>query len=504
MKRILRWPCLMLLSLVCVPLCFCQTESTVKGMAEYKAENYEEAIELLSDARKEALDSSLAAFFLGMAYKKTIEYGLAARHLRDAVRLEPKIKEALIELIDVMLLLPDGEGRHEIWHWINTAETEGIYPGRTAFLKGRALMMEKQYAEAVASFESAKKSNPKLAQAADFQIGMCRIELKELEAARDVLEKVMNQDPESDLSVFARNYHDMLSDRLFADRPFRFALTALGQYDTNMILKPTDDAAAEGITDEKGFAATNSLRAEFVPYLEGPFNFYAQYMGVINLHEHHGDTHDLIGNSLAARPGYSVGKFDIGLSAHYGHYLRRNPDYEGYLGQLTVGPSIKTFFMKNHFLEAFAGYRRKDFFEDQDLAEENRDSNGADAWASWIWLIRDWWLFNLKYEFVYEDTDGANWENMGNRFAANTVFSLTESLRLQAGAESFIQNYSNSHTLFGKEREDHTNVGTLGLTWDINRRFSLLLQYARTRCNSNIGIYDYTRDLVSGGFELRL
>lgn len=509
MKRTLRWPCLCLIltSFVCTQPCFGQARSqsdlTLKGMAEFKEENFEEAVELLAKARKEDPKSSLAAFFLGMAYKKTIQYDHAVKHLKDAVSLEPKIREALTELVDVLLLRGQAQDRYEAWHWINTAEKEGIHPDRTAFLKGRLLMSEGKFGDAADSFENAKKINPEMTRACDFQIAMCRLEQKELEEARDLFEKVMNREPESDLSMFARNYHDMLEKRLFTERPFRLTLTLLGQYDTNMVLKPTDDAAAEGVTDEKGLTTTDTLRLEYTPNFESPFNFYAQYAGMISLHENHGKTHDLIGNSLTLRPGYTAGNLNLGLSAQYSHYLRRNPDYEGYLGQLTVGPSLKTFFMKKHFLEMFAGYRQKDYFEDPDLSEENRDSNGADAWASWIWLVRDWCIFNLKYEFTYDDADGSNWENMGNRLAANAIFSLTDSLRLRAGVDSYIQDYANTHTVFGKEREDHTNVGTLGLTWDMSRRCSLLFQYARTRCNSNIGIYDYTRDLVSGGVELR-
>ncbi len=503
MKRTLQRLSLILFSVFLAAPGFGQTESTLKGMAEYKAENYEEAIELLTRARLESPESSLAAFFLGMSYKKAIEYDLAEKHLKDAVNLTPKIKEALIELIDVLFLQSDPEKRTEIWYWINTAEKEGIYPAATAFFKGRAFMLEREFSKAAESFETAGKLDPEMARSCDFQIGICQIELKELEAARDIFKKVMAGDPESDLALFARNYYDMLENRLFAERPFRLTLTILGQYDTNMVLKPTDDASAEGITNERGFVTTDTLRLEFLPNLEGPFDFYAQYSGMVNLHENHGDSHDLIGNSLTVRPGYSAGKFNFGIRARYGHYLRRNPDYKGYLGSLTVGPSLKTFLMKNHFFEAFAGYIRNDFFDDPDLRIENRDSSGAQARLDWIWLIRERWLFNLKYEFVYEDTEGANWENMGNRFTAAAVFSLTESLRFQAGIDSLIQDYANKHTLFGKEREDRTNTGTLGLTLDIDRRLSLLLHYARTRCNSNIGVYDYTRNIFSAGVELR-
>ena len=41
-----------------------------RGIAEYKAENYEEAFALFQKAREEHPESSVAAFYLGLVYKK--------------------------------------------------------------------------------------------------------------------------------------------------------------------------------------------------------------------------------------------------------------------------------------------------------------------------------------------------------------------------------------------------------------------------------------------------
>ena len=62
-------------------------------------------IEILTKACQEAPTSSVAAFFLGMAYKQVMDYEKALGQFQDAVTLTPKIKEALVELIDVALHL---------------------------------------------------------------------------------------------------------------------------------------------------------------------------------------------------------------------------------------------------------------------------------------------------------------------------------------------------------------------------------------------------------------
>ena len=91
-------PFLLLTFLMLIPLNgFCQTSSLLKkGMEEYKDESYEEAIVTLTKARDEDPKSSVAAFFLGMAYKQTMDYENSLKNLLDAVTLTPRIKEALV------------------------------------------------------------------------------------------------------------------------------------------------------------------------------------------------------------------------------------------------------------------------------------------------------------------------------------------------------------------------------------------------------------------------
>ena len=92
-----------------------------EGISEYRQENYEEAIEVLKKAREEDPKSSVAAFFLGPAYKQVIDYPKALTHLKDAVTLTPRIKEAVVELIDVLIQVGNLE---EAKKWVGVAEGE--------------------------------------------------------------------------------------------------------------------------------------------------------------------------------------------------------------------------------------------------------------------------------------------------------------------------------------------------------------------------------------------
>lgn len=494
---------IVLVQIVMVQVVFAQSGFLRKGIDEVQAENYEEAIPLLEKARKENPESSLAAFFLGMAYKGAARFTDALPHLRDAVALTPRIKEGIVELIDLLLILSSPERLGEAEKWIGVAENETIFPAKVAFLKGQLLKMQKDLDGAVQAFQRAKTLDPGLTQTADYQIALCRLRSGEFREAKNAFLRVINQNPGSDLAGFARKYKEMADDRLFAERPLRITLTLLGQYDTNMVLRPTDDLAATGITDEEGFTTTDILSLEYLPDIEGPLTFYGQYAALANLHQYVGDTHDIIGNTLALQPGYAWKDWSAGLKGQYTHYLRRNPSYAAYMDQFTAGPVIRGIPFKDHFVEVQAGCLRRHFFDAPTIPEEDRDADGFSGSLSWIWQAHKKAIFNFGYQYARENTDGANWENTGHRFLLASHISLTDNLKLQLGVEEFIQEYDNVHSIFGKAREDHVNVASAGITYDVNRHLSILLHHARTRSNSNLAVYDYTRNLTSLGVELR-
>lgn len=73
-----------------------------KGIGQYKHENYDEALITLKKAREDYPQSSLAAYYLGLTYKQLQDYNQAISYLKDAVTFPPKIKGAMLELIDCL------------------------------------------------------------------------------------------------------------------------------------------------------------------------------------------------------------------------------------------------------------------------------------------------------------------------------------------------------------------------------------------------------------------
>jgi len=481
---------------------FSQEPSLFKeGIEQYKEENYEEAAEILTKVRRQNPKSSPAAFFLGLTYKHMMNYPKALENFRDAVTLTPKIREALVELIDMLIQLGKLE---EAKKWIAVAEEQKIFAPRIAFLKGQVLVKEGMHMKAVEAFEKAKSLDESLSQAVEFQIALCYMKEKDLEKAKARFQASILQDPESDMATFARQYQDMVEKRIELERPFRITLAISGKYNTNLLSNPNDHEFTSGSTNEEVYSTAPSLRINYAPTLKGPWLFTAQYAFSGDFHDKFSTSRDTISNSISIVPGYNFGRFSLNLATTYNYSLLRAPSYKEYSDSLSVGPMFRMALAQNQMLELFGGYNRKEYFQPPSREEEDKDSEGHSAYISWICVLKDIFL-NLKYEYIFENTDGIWWDNQGHKFSANAVVPLADKVKLQLSGQAFLQDYKNNHTLLNNKdkRDDKTYTGSLGLTWEFMKNTSLVAQYTKTRVDSNIGYYEYEQGLYSAGLEYR-
>ncbi|HAO92463.1 MAG TPA: hypothetical protein DCR11_00930 [Deltaproteobacteria bacterium] len=137
-------------------------------------------------------------------------------------------------------------------------------------------------------------------------------------------------------------------------------------------------------------------------------------------------------------------------------------------------------------------------------ADEDRDSWDYGAGASWFYLLLGGKGFvNGRYDFNYEATDGANWAYYGNRFGASVYYPVTEKLGLNVSVEEYLQSFTDTHTVFGVEREDTTLTFYTLLTYPLYDSLDLKAQYLYIRGDSNISIYDYSKNVYGVGVDFR-
>ncbi|MBI3815209.1 MAG: tetratricopeptide repeat protein [Nitrospinae bacterium] len=416
-----------------------------QGIANLKEENYEEAVEDFKKVREENPDSSIAAYLLGLAYKKVQDYKEAKIHLKDALILKPEVKEAVPELSDVLYQLGEME---EALKEIEFAEGLGMESAQTSFLKGQALSELGKKSDivlddsniiykgekypytknndgtitveegslkgkifyvsgkaAIASFKKAKSLDERLTASADYQIAMVNIQEGSLEDARDILNEIVIKDPNADIAQAANQYIEIITKRLKEERPFRFTAGIQYQYDTNAILKPSDETAAAGITGEEDNAGIINLRGEYVHKLKSPYNFKAQYSLYQNTHSRLKYI-DVQSHSISVVPGYNFSKGSLNLLTSYNY---TSVDNNKYLQTITLSPTLTYFLTRTQFGQLTMKYQDKRYLKAPVNSDEDRDSNEKGLGLSYFYLLSEGKGFiNGRYEYNREDTEGKN------------------------------------------------------------------------------------------------
>jgi tetratricopeptide (TPR) repeat protein len=469
-----------------------------EGIAQYRAENFEEALVLLEKARAEQPESSVAAFYLGIARKQGGDITGAIKDLGAAATLKPPVLDAFLELADAWHVQGDDAKALE---WVLRSEAAGASPARSAFLKGIILAAQRKGDEALRAFESAKQLDKSLTQSADFQIAIVMAGSRKLTRARDALRAVVAADPNSEMASYAKEYEQSFTRIIESYRTWHLALGLNYLYDDNAISNPSNPAAQAQIgnpTGQRDHAFLGTLRLDYSPMLSGDALFSAQYL-LQSTKYGNGDNPSTVINSLTLIPGYALGSSALSLPVNYSHVLLKEEKYQQLI---STRPTWSWQIAPQHILQEALSYSRREMLNEPLAAEENRDADIYGASTGYIHSYgSEGGMAALRYDFSYDAAKGANWINRGHRVSLNGLVPLTVNLKLNLSGEVSLQQYLNSNTIFGVKRDDTTWFGTAGIRWNLTPDIALSAQYVHTTVQSNIPVYGYSRNTFSTGVE---
>ena len=484
------------------PFCFTQEEklspTLERGIGLYKHENFDEALDVLKRAREEDPSSTLAAYYLGLNYKQLQNYKMAISNLRDAVTYTPKIKGALIELVDCLYNYSELEEAHK---WIAEAEREGIRPAQVAFLKGLVLIKEEKYNEAVASFENAKALDHTMAQASNYQIGITQLKSKEYASAKKTFEDVIALESSSPLAKFAGEYMDAINRRQQAiGKPWQLSFRTAWEYDDNVVLKPDGDIGAN-IDDEEDWRTVYTTDiAHTYRSKDGDFTLKAEHL-LYYAKQNDLGFYDTLTNSIVVQPSFYQENNVLTFPVTYAHTI---VDERSYSSTPTVSGVYNRVFGDKYMGQVFLKYSNKNYLWTPTTSDEDRDSNGLGTGAGWyaFFAERQGYL-NFRYGLEREWTKGNNWEYIGHHINATTLIPLFEKFKTTLTGGVFIQDFLNTHTTFGVERADNVYTGAVLLAYNFYKDWEMQLQYTHVHTDSNIEIYQYDRNIYGVGMEVK-
>lgn len=500
-----------------------------EGLRELNQENYEEALSYFLQAWETDKGSSRIAYYLGLTYKAMEKYSDAIPYFRDAATLSPRVDNAFVDLVDILYHIGNLE---EAQKWIVIADKEGISTARYNFLKGLVLARAGKPDDAIRAFETAKKLDPGQAQQVDLQIAGIYTRQGKFKDAQSRLRATITLDPASDLALYARDYEKQVADRAEREKTWRFAVGMGYKYDTNVatvgqgplteMISGQEDSAINfgariGYTAPFSFRTPFSLSAYYSLYTDRYFGkTYTRADGSRgNLTEYNNMT-----NTLSIIPGYSWDRFSFSLPLTYQYVslqgVKGNNFYNEfnwwnqtrYLEAKTVAPTLRFITTPNSFGEVFVSYMRKKYFDTELHPEpfegEERSGNRYTGGAGWTHTFRENKGFvTFRYSYAEDDTVGRNWVNSENRFGIDVLYPIAGPLRAQGSADAIYVKYEYDNNFFETKRRDDIYSINVALLYGIVKNTDLILQYNYWRNQSNIGLYDYTREIYGLGIEYR-
>ncbi len=497
-----------------------------RGLKELKEENYDEALVEFKEARRLDPASTSAAYLLGITYKSLGEYKDAVSNLRDAVTLSPPIREALPELIDALYIT--GE-THEAKKWIEVGERDNVFPGKVQFLKGLILLREEKTADAITAFQKAKEADPSTAQAADFQIALAQAKLGNLAESKKIFSSLITLDPKSDLANYAKDYERTLTEKLDAERPFRFSIGFGFKYDSNVNAQPNSGTIfdnqnlASAVTGKEDTALNLTLGATYIaPFsFKTPYSLSVQYSLYTDRYFRR-DDYNIAQQALSITPGYTWGRFSF-LLPFAGRYVNLQRDIGTDMTQSTnwwfcntkyllsggASPTLRYMLNDRNILEVAYGFMDNKYsYTTESTAprdpNENRNGYSNSGALGWTHFFKDGAaLFAVRYTYTDMSTDGQNWSYLENKFGMSLVYPLMEKLKAQVSAEAAFVNYKNENTIFNIKRRDEVYNTAITFIYSLGKNVDLNAQYSYTRDHCNISTYDFDRSIASLGIEYR-
>jgi hypothetical protein len=153
-------------------------------------------------------------------------------------------------------------------------------------------------------------------------------------------------------------------------------------------------------------------------------------------------------------------------------------------------------------------FQAKDFAEEvnpRTIADEVRDAHNY--MAGFLHFIRfsdDKHYLKAGYQFDFDDTDGRNYSYLGNRINFGAQYTLPwQALRLKYDLDVHLRSYREKNTILPsyapgtKWRQDQEITNIVRAELPLPANFTLAAEYQRTQVDSNIEIFDFSRNVVS-------
>lgn len=458
--------------------------------------NYEEALEALTQAWQKGTKTPEKAYYLGVVYRRMLDYTKSRQYLEEALRLKPNFPEARRLLADTLLALDKID---EALPHLKELERTGYQPGQTAFLLGMAAVKQKRYAEALDYFRKAQE-DPAVAQDAKFQMGMVLAAQNRLREARKTLDEVVVMAPQTDTASFAQRYSSALERRLKDLRPFRAYANLALEFDSNVTVQPGDPSAAALVSGQGDMVYTYGGALEYNFFATRPFTILTQYICSQSLHPRI-TKFDTLNHTWTAAPAYQFQNSRLWMPfSYYWTDLENDKYYTAYV----MTPTYLYLFTPKWGLEVGGRLSKKYYWFPTVLNEDNRTAlNSGGSLGGYYFFKEQTGYLQARLIYEHDFAMGSNWDSSSYRLFLSALVPMTSRFKLITFLDLMLQPFDHPNVAFRQgqvvtnpKRRDKVLIYGIAGAYELYKGLEFNVHYYLIRDNSNTAAFDYYRHIV--------
>ncbi len=462
-----------------------------EGMKQLQIENYEEAEPLLLKAYKKEPANPNITYYLGVLYNAMENFSESLRFFKETVKINPNLLEVRYYLAQVLMMTGDYDGALEQFEEADKVK----HISMITYYKGMIYNQKGDYKKAIELIKSAGEEDKNLQPIVQFQLGIINYNNGNLKEAKAYFRSLISIHPKSDEAEFARQYITAI-EQIESMKNWKLTFGYSYQYDDNVVLKPTDASAAEGVTNKSDWVSNLNFGFDYSKSFAKSGNIGLAYSFSQSLHALF-TNYDIQSHSVNIMPAYNFGNFNTTLMYSYGYtYL----DRAGYLRSNTVSP-IFSYISGAQMAQVSFKWQDKDYVNPS-AGDENRTGANYDAGAAYFLFLKEGkGYINIKYNYDRDSTKGNNWKYNGHKGAVSILLPVSNRINFSLSGDGYRQIYDNTHSTYSIKRDDTIyNANTL-ISINLVKNLKGDITYTYTRAFSNISVYDYSKNAVSVGLN---
>jgi len=476
-----------------------------RGLVAFHAHSYTEALRLFERAVEADANDSYALYYRGVTRARLADYTGAITDLQAVIARKVALRQAPLEL--GVAMIQAGQYREAV-PWLEQAQSIPRVEARASLFLGIAQLRLGETYAAARSFERAAQSPP-VRLAARYYQGVVAYQEGNWLRAEEHFMYVDATSPDSEMGHEAAQF--LLKIRQ-TKRPIAEVYGALAfQYDSNVVLAPSNGADADealtelGISGQGDGSAAILVGGSYVPWrtdiaeLSVGYEFYQSLH--FKLHEFNIQDH-----RPRAQLFVNAGPVQIGLEGRYDYYLL---DTDSFLSEVDGLPWVEIPEADFGRAEVYYRIRHRDFVKQEYSLRDGL--NNAVGGRQFFYLGAPDRYVSLSYQFDDEDpsktsVDAKQFAYDGNQVGVGIGWTLPAAVAAEGTFTYRNEQYNSASENVSPNngrRMDDDYEFVVALRKQLNEFLGVTVAYDGTIDNSNKTVFDYDRHIVSVGVDAR-